>query len=165
MQSAVRFNQNGEEHTKIRFWAACVVACRSAISKICTLMQACSTSYLNDGITCPCSLNEWDKLEAVNKGVVNDVIKWQKICCSGDQYWDQNPSQVLLRFSHPGQTQKDGTTNRTSCESDNLTEPCSSRINSTSAKCEPSFLKECCRALLYHRWYIQSNQCQICTVI
>lgn len=77
MQSAVWLNQNGEEHTKIRFWAACVVACRSAISKICTLMQARSTSYLNDGITSPCSLKEWDKLEAAIKGVVNDVIKLQ----------------------------------------------------------------------------------------
>lgn len=54
-------------------WAACVVACWSLVSIICTVMQLCSTSYLNHGITAPCSLKERNKLEPVNKGVESDI--------------------------------------------------------------------------------------------
>ncbi len=72
LQSAVWFNQTEKKEQTYDLesspWAACVVACWSSVSIICTVMQLCSLSSLNSGVTSPSSLKEWNKLEPINKG-------------------------------------------------------------------------------------------------
>lgn len=122
---------NGEERTNLRIKLVIMssLCCSMLGSLICTVMQLCSTSYLNDGVTSHCRLTRQNKLEPVNKGVDKGIIKSTWICCLRDQRWDQNSSSALLLFRHSGHTERNSKTKWSSSESDNVSDQCCSSVD------------------------------------
>lgn len=140
---------NGEARTnlQIKLVTMSSLCCSMLGSLICTVMQLCSTSYLNDGITSHCRLTRQNKLEPVNKGVDkwHHQITW--ICCSRDHRWDQTSSALLL-FRHSGHTQRNGRIKWTFSESDNVSDQFCSSVSLTSVKFYSKLLMEGRLALL-----------------